>query len=145
MGEVRPSDKHYAIAEFGDSPKLADALSQLILERKKTATCSLFREYDATGEPLPLVGDRSIVIDGQGHPLCIIEKTSVEIRAFCDVDAIFAWEEGEGDRSLEQWRQEHWRFFGRALHKASLLPRADMPLVCERFRLIYVDQPPSSS
>jgi uncharacterized protein YhfF len=139
QGEVGLPDQPYAIAEFGDSPKLADALSQLILERMKTATCSLLWEYEITGESIPRAGQRSIVLNSAKVPLCIIETISVEIRWFGDVDAQFAWEEGEGDRSLEHWRQEHLQFFSRALHGTHRLLNEDTPLVCERFHLLYVD------
>ena len=35
---------------------------------------------------------------------CVIETTEVTYRRFGDVDATFAYEEGEGDRSLDYWR-----------------------------------------
>ena len=53
----------------------------------------------------------------------------MEVRRFGDVDAQFAWTEGEGDRTLEYWREAHIRFFaaeGRPLKQwtrsADLLP-----------------------
>jgi uncharacterized protein YhfF len=45
--------------------------------------------------------------------------------------------EAEGDRSLSFWRDAHWRFFSRACASLDHEPAADMPLVCERFRVIY--------
>ena len=42
-----------------------------------------------------------------------------------------------GDRSLEYWREAHWRFFSRTLPNIDKEPATDMPLVCERFRVIY--------
>jgi hypothetical protein len=45
----------------------------------------------------------------------------------------FAWEEGEGDRSLAHWRQAHRNFFGRQRFKDRNFDEG-MPLVCERFR-----------
>ena len=41
----------------------------------------------------------------------MIRTVSVEVRAFGLVDEAFAWVEGEGDRSLAYWREEHIRFF----------------------------------
>jgi uncharacterized protein YhfF len=57
----------------------------------------------------------------------------VTYRRFGEVDAAFAYEEGEGDRSLTCWREAHRRYFGR-LGKFS----EDMMLMCERFRLVEV-------
>ena len=79
-----------------------------------------------------------MILDGNDEPLCIIETTEVEVRRFDEVDGRFAYEEGEGDRSLEYWRREHRRFFARTLPGIGRRFSEDMPLVCERFRVIYV-------
>ena len=68
----------------------------------KVATASLLWEYDADGEAIPKVGQLSIVTDGDGEPVYIIKSTEVEIRQFNQVDADFAYDEGEGDRTLEK-------------------------------------------
>jgi uncharacterized protein YhfF len=130
-------EERYVAEAWGDSPRLADELGPLIVEGTKTATCSALWEYEAEGEPLPSVGLKTIVLDGKGDPLCIVESTAVEVRAYDEVDARFAFEEGEGDRSLEYWRDAHWRFFSRTLPGIGKQPTTDMPLVCERFRVIY--------
>jgi uncharacterized protein YhfF len=69
--------------------------------------------------------------------VCIIETTEIVIRPYNEVDAQFAAEEGEGDLSLAYWREAHWRFFTRTLSNINKMPALDMPLVCERFRVIY--------
>ena len=113
---------------FGDGPDLADELLDLVMKGIKTATCSTEDEPN-TSTP----GERWIVLDGQGTPRCVIESTEVTYRRFGEVDAAFAYEEGEGDRSLTYWREAHRRYFGR-LGKFS----EDMMLMCERFRLVEV-------
>jgi uncharacterized protein YhfF len=113
---------------FGDSPRLADELLDLVIRGVKTATCSTEDEPN-TSKP----GERWLVLDGQGTPRCVIETTKVTYRRFGEVDAAFAYEEGEGDRSLTCWREAHRRYFGR-LGKFS----EDMMLMCERFRLVEV-------
>ncbi len=54
-----------------------------------------------------------------------------------EVDASFARDEGEGDLSLAYWRAAHERYFTRALPRIGRSFAPDMPLVCERFRVIY--------
>jgi uncharacterized protein YhfF len=49
------------------------------------------------------------------------------------VGAAFAYEEGEGDRSLRYWREAHRNYFGRMGRFSE-----DMMLMCERFRLVEV-------
>jgi len=111
---------------FGDNPDLADELLDLVLKGVKTATCSTEDEPN-TSKP----GQRWIVLDGRGNPRCVIESTEVTYRRYGDVDAAFAHDEGEGDRSLAYWRSAHRSYFGR-LGKFS----EDMMLMCERFRLV---------
>ena len=113
---------------FGDGPRLANELLELVLAGVKTATCSTEDEPN-TSTP----GERWIVRDGGGTPRCVIETLEVSYRRFGEVDAAFAFEEGEGDRSLAFWRQAHRNYFGR-LGRFS----EDMMLMCERFRLVEV-------
>ena len=127
----------YTAEAFGDSPAMANELGQLIVAGTKTATCSALWEWEADGDPLPQVGDKTIILDGNSQPLCIIEVTEVAIRPYNQVDAQFAYEEGEGDRSLAYWQDAHWRFFTRTLAMIDKEPQEDMPLVCERFRVIF--------
>ncbi len=130
-------DERYGAEGWGDSSQMADELGALIAAGTKTATCSALWAYEAEGEPLPRTGVKTVVLDGNGGPLCIVETTEVEVRPYDEVDAQFAYEEGEGDRSLEYWREAHWRFFSRTLPNIGREPTTDMPLVCERFRVIY--------
>ena len=113
---------------FGDSPVLADELLELVLRGVKTATCSTEDEPN-----LSKPGERWIVLDGRGDPRCVIESTEITFRPFNGVDAAFAFEEGEGDRSLAYWRSAHRRYFTR-LGKFN----GDMMLMSERFRLVEI-------
>lgn len=122
---------------FCDNEADANELGALVLAGIKTATCSLLWEYEAEGEKIPAVGDLSIITDWDGQPLGIIQTTEITIRPYNQVDASFAYDEGEGDRSLDYWRAAHRRFFSRYCAELGRELADDMPLVCERFRLIY--------
>ncbi len=127
----------YDAEGFGDNPTLADELGALVLAGTKTATCSALWEWEAEGNPIPQVGAFWIVLDGRGAPLCITETVEVTTRRYDEVDEDFAAAEGEGDRSLAYWRDAHRRFFTRTLVAIGKEFAADMPLVCERFRVVY--------
>ena len=129
--------KTYSKGGYGDSPELMDELIQLVLIGKKTATCGSLWEWEAEGKPLPKVGDVWVELDGNGNLVCITETIEVTIRNYSEVDAQFAHDEGEGDQSLHHWRQAHKNYFSRVLSKIGKEFSEDMPLVCERFRLIY--------
>ncbi len=131
------TEKDHVAEAFGDGAALAGELGQLVASGTKTGTCSALWEWQAEGSPIPKAGLISIVLDGAGKPICIIETTEVTLRRFNTVDADFARAEGEGDLSLDYWRNAHKNFFSRTLPKVGREFSEDMPLVCERFKLIY--------
>jgi uncharacterized protein YhfF len=114
---------------FGDSPELADEMLELGLIGKKTATCWAASE----GDKGVALGKRWIVKDGQGRAGAILESVELTRRRFGEVDAAFAHDEGEGDRSLDDWRRAHTAYFTR---RGEFSP--DMELYCERFRLVEI-------
>jgi len=130
-------NKTYIAEGWGDGPQMADELGVLIAAGTKTATCSALWEWQAEGKSPPEPGAVTIVVDGRGQPLCIVETTEVTICKYNEVDANFAREEGEGDLSLRYWQEAHRNFFSRSLPKIGWEFSEEMPLVCERFRLIY--------
>ena len=129
--------KSYSEGGYGDSPELMNELIQLVLEGKKTATCGSLWEWDAEENPIPQVGDVWVELDGSGNPVCITETVEVTIRKYNEVDADFARAEGEGDQSLNYWREAHKNFFSRVLPKIGKEFSEEMPLVCERFKVIF--------
>jgi uncharacterized protein YhfF len=121
---------------FGATPEHADELLRLVLAGTKTATASALWDFEAEGERLPESGTLSIILDGAGRPRALIETTEVRVVPFDEVDEEHAALEGEGDRSLAEWREVHERFFTEhAIHDRGFAP--DMPVVLERFRVLY--------
>lgn len=117
---------------IGDSAELANALADLVVKGKKTASCGSLASYEAESVP-PGVGSYHIILDGQQEPVCVIRITSLRLVRFCDVDEAFARKEGEGDLSLEYWRTEHQRFFTQAGNFSE-----EMELVAEEFEVVEV-------
>ena len=115
---------------FGDSRALCDELTALVLAGRKTATCMPLRDVERGAEPMPVAGRQDVATDWDGNPVALIETTEVTTRRFDEVDEAFALAEGEDD-SLAGWRTGHGRYFER---NGGWSP--DMPLVCERFRLV---------
>lgn len=121
---------------FGGTPEQSDELLELVLEGVKTATAGALWDYEAEDEPLPTVGSMSILLDGSGHPRALIATTQVDVVPFQEVSAEFARMEGEGDGSLDYWREEHERFFTDfAAHDKGF--SEDMPVVLEQFELVW--------
>jgi uncharacterized protein YhfF len=111
-------------------------LAQLVLAGKKTAIC-----WSAEDGPRTAVGTRMVMLDGSGRPRAIVETVELTQRRYDEVDAAFARDEGEDDRTLDSWRRAHRNYFTRLG-----LFAPDMMLYCERFRVVEVieDRPSPS-
>jgi uncharacterized protein YhfF len=111
---------------FGDNPGMADSLAELVLSGVKTATCWAEVEGLKTD-----VGRLTVMLSGAGKPLAVLETIELAPRRFDEVDAAFAFDEGEGDQTLEFWRRAHRNYFTRNNQYEN-----DMMVYCERFRVV---------
>lgn len=121
---------------FGTAP---DRLARLVMDGLKTATCSAHHSYEVEDEPIPVVGEYSIILNGNDEPVAIIQTTEVEIVPFNEVTEDFARAEGEGDLSYRYWWEVHQEFFKEEASELGYEYSEDMDLVCERFSLIHVN------
>jgi uncharacterized protein YhfF len=127
----------YLAWHFGDSAELAHELVEWVIHGAKRATTSLGWTCERRPELLPILNGYSVVCEFDGTPRGVVRTVHIEVRAFKDVDAQYAWEEGEGDRSLACWRADHWAYFGRECATLGVEPSEDMQVVLERFELLY--------
>jgi uncharacterized protein YhfF len=134
-------DQRYDVFAFGDSPALADELLALVLAGPKRATAALVLDFERAGDPLPERDLYSVVLDGRGEPRCIIRTTEATVQPFDRVDARFAWDEGEGDRTLASWLEAHRPYFTRQCASWDVSFDEHMPVVFERFELVWPDGP----
>jgi len=118
---------------FGDSPELADSLLNLVLSGAKRATTGVEQEYLDQNEPLPQPGELSIILDGAGRPRALVREIEVRVLPFGDVTAEQAAAEGEGDLSLQWWRQAHQETFARYGYAVD----DGTNVVWERFEVLY--------
>lgn len=127
----------YVVDQFADTPAAATKVGKLVRDGVKTTTSSLVWGLEQIGEPLPTVGKIELIVDGDGEPLCIIELTEVEIKPFNAVDEQFAFEYGEGERTLAFWLRDNWEFLAHWCTEIGRTPSETMPLVFQRFRVLY--------
>jgi uncharacterized protein YhfF len=131
-------------AEFGFAgTELRRRLVDAVLRGEKTATAGLLVDYEREGDALPRPGERFAVLDDQDRPVAVIETTEVRVVRMAAVDLQFAVDEGEGFRSVAEWREAHERFWGayldeirRDLDDPDWQLTDDTLVVCERFRLV---------
>ena len=103
-------EKHEAWAFCGGGRE-ADELLALVKEGKKRGTASSLIAYRVENEPLPKVGDKSIILDSNNEAHLIIVTRKVTVTPFLQVHPYHGYMEGEGDRSLNYWREVHEIFF----------------------------------
>lgn len=130
-----------AVEHFGDNPAMADELLALVLDGTKTATAGLVRDFEVCGEPLSKAGDHWVVLDGHDVPRCVLRTVEVRVGLLESVDAAFAWDEGEGDRTREWWLDAHRRFFLRRAWDLPYDEQRDM-VVFERFEVVWPEPEP---
>ena len=130
----KKADDTYLAWQYGCAQ---DKLAQLTLQGTKTATASSYPVYKAENEPVPAVGDYSIILDSQNQAVCIIQTTQIDIVPFYQVDEEQAYLEGEGDRTLTYWREVHRTFFESEMQSIHQKFTEDMLVVFERFKIVY--------
>jgi uncharacterized protein YhfF len=127
----------FQVWHFGLGHEDARELSDLVLQGKKTATASLVWEYEDKPEDAPVLDGYSVVTDFEGNPRCVVQTTEIRVVPYNKVDAEFAFDEGEGDQSLDYWREVHWDYFSRRCAALGREPNVEMSVNCERFKLLY--------
>jgi uncharacterized protein YhfF len=130
-------EQDYDVCRMGDSADFADELLQLILSGPKRATACLRRDVEQGGETMAKVGGHVVVLDGKERPRAIWRTRTVEVKPLDEVDEAFAWDEGEGKRTREDWLAMHIRYFSRRAKAEGFAFDPSMPAVFERFTLVW--------
>ena len=130
----------YTFAEPNDDPEVVaeiDALAELALAGQKRGTAHLEIQFDKDGIPMRKVGDYWIVLKCDGSPVCVVRIIGIEIVPFNQVGPVFAASEGEGDLSLDYWREGHRAYFEEQCERWGVSWRDDYPVVCESFIVVH--------
>ncbi|MFF4772130.1 ASCH domain-containing protein [Microtetraspora fusca] len=124
--------------ELGTPGAVRRELNALVLAGTKTATTGLLVEdYTKETEGLEYPGERLALLDDEGRSIATVEVTGVEVTTFVEVTWEHARAEGEGDASLEAWRDVHRRYWDRV--GAPVDDRT--AVVCLAFRVVEISRP----
>lgn len=115
----------------------ATSIAELVVSGTKTATGSLLWVFESENNPVPSVGEYNIITDSDDRPVCIIETTGLSIVPFDKVESKFAFDCGEGDRTLESWREMYQEYIQSECERIGKIPTSDIPMVCEYFKVVY--------
>ncbi len=132
-----PASTPYQAWYFGNTPDLAHDLVELVLHGPKRATAGAAWAVDLEPDLGAVPFGYSVVTEFDGTPRCVIRTSQLERRPLDRVDAQFAWDEGEGDRTLVDWLAGHERYFRAECAAAGRAFRTDMDVQLERFELLY--------
>ncbi len=115
----------------------ADTLAQLVIDGVKTATSSAYDLYEIDKEPIPKEGSYHIILNSRDEAVCLIKIIKVSFSPFNQVTQEHAFKEGEGDRTLDYWKQAHINFFTSLFEEYGLHFTTDKQVVLEEFEVIY--------
>ena len=122
---------------FCDNEKDANECAKLVKKGIKKTTSHSLLGLQYRKEPLPKVGDFTVVTNWEGKAQCIVRTIGVKFKPFFSIDEAYAKLEGEGDKSLEYWKKTHWEHYERELEPFNRVPRDSMIIVCEEFEKVF--------
>jgi uncharacterized protein YhfF len=137
LPESERARTYFEAFQFGAGRVMADQLAHLVLDGIKTATSDLVWHIEARGKAQWHVGDEHIVLDGSWQPVCVIRTTALDVIRFKEVDEAFAHDYGEGDRTLTWWQEHIFAWYASQCREIGREPSEEMPLLCERFEVVF--------
>jgi uncharacterized protein YhfF len=105
-------------------------LNGLVLEGKKRETAGTADEYDDNEKEF--VGERLALVNDDLEMVATVEVTDVVDSTFAEVPWSFAEAEGEGETSIETWREAHRNFWS----DVGVDVTDDLPVVLVYFQIV---------
>ena len=127
----------FSATAYGHTRAVADDLAALVAEGHTRAHASLERDFEDEGDALPRPGEHVVVLDGRGTPRAIVRLTHVERRYFNEIDDEFAFECGEGDRTLTWWLVAYRQEFAERAESQGFQVGERAVLILEYFDLVW--------
>lgn len=135
--DFKSTEKTFESWHFCNNEKDADELAVLTKNGIKQATAALLKSYQVENEPLPKVDELHIIEDWNGNGICVNKVKNVEILPFNEVTEAHAEIEGEGDGSLNYWREEHLKFFKQDAEGLGFAFTEDLDIVFMIFETVF--------
>ncbi|WP_102124375.1 ASCH domain-containing protein [Lactiplantibacillus plantarum] len=129
----------YQTRWFGQQtlPSEVTALADAILAGTKTATTTPLDSYTRNKLPFTQVGDYNVLLNGDMKPGRDSENGGVLLIPFYRISAEHAYHEGDGDRTIGDWRKRKTAEFTPTLEEHGKNLSSDTPMVSEVFEVVY--------
>ena len=122
---------------FCDNEKDAKECAQLTKDGIKQASSTSLWWFKKNNEDLPEVGNLYIVTDWYKIAKAIVKVVKIEQTPFNEITEEYAIAEGEGDKSLANWKKVHWDYYSREMEEFDEKPTEDLMIVCEHFETLF--------
>lgn len=142
-GRARPDEQlgeRYSVRRIGNAPAICETLLGLITSGQKTGVFSRPDELAAAGLT-PHAGDYVVLTDFNGKPRCLVQMQECRLLKFSEVRAEHTATESPAARDLETWRGIHRGYWTPMLAAEGIEFTEDLPVLFQRFRLVFVDAP----
>ncbi len=123
------------VARWGENEKQCNSLLKQVRSGKKRAITYSLLGLQYRKEPLPKIGDFTVLTDWNGEAKCVLRTTAVRLTPYFAIRSSYA--KLDNDESLEHWKQAHWDYYTRELEPFGRVPRESMILVCEVFEKVF--------
>lgn len=134
--QTRPQNP-FVEAAYAGTKDTTDELIALFLTGRKTAGSSLVIDYELNDEPLPVIGNFWIILNSISEPKLIVKTVGVERNLFKEIPQRVVIAEGEGDLSVEYWKQVHSQFFLPFLEEWGVENLEEAEVITEYFEIVY--------
>lgn len=127
----------YEVRWFGIDEKTTKGIFNHIRTDNKHGTFTLPWLLEKTGQPVTKVGTLITLIDYDGAPTLVLRITGNEVVKFGDIDERVTGLDGPPVRDVAVWKPVHRDFWNGELKKHGMAVSDDMPVLVERFELVY--------
>ena len=134
----------YQVRWIGLNDETTKQILELIQTGDKTGTFTLPWIVARTDQAPPKSGDAIILVDFDGKPKQLVRLSTVDEVPFGKITSEHTAIDGTPVRGLDVWKPLHTQFWNQMLEPFDLSVCDDMPVLIEKFELLYADSQPTS-
>lgn len=123
------------VTHLGDNEAAAETQLNLVISGKKRTISHALLGLQLRKEPLPKIGDFTVLTDWNGKAGCIIRTVAVRLTPMFSIRSSYA--KMDGYASLDEWKAAQWEIYTRELLPFGRVPRESMIVVCEVFEKVF--------
>jgi len=131
----------YTVRRVGNAQAISETLLDLVVSGQKTGLFTRLAELEAAGL-MHSAGDYVIFTDYADQPRCLVRMQECKRLKFSEVGPEHTSCESPAARDIEVWRSIHRGYWTPVLAAEGAKFREDIPILFQRFKLLYVEHPP---